>query len=552
MKFSIFVKHIFYIFIIVNGQTLYAQAPSWSLISQIKGNWADFDPIMVTDNKGNVFVAGSFSSQELTIGTIVLKNNGKAFSGADGFLAKYDQNGKVLWASAIGGGAEERIYGISTDTDGDLYVTGEFNSPTLKFGNITINCYLNDIFLAKYDPNGNVAWAKDFPGESSEGLKIACDNDGNIYIVGDFLWDYFKIDSNTYKSNGGNDFFIMKCDTSGRVVWSKAIGGTSDDYIQNIALDGNGSLYCSGYFISPSLTFGKIPLNNHTKKGYFSDVFVVKYDTSGKEIWANSFGGKDDDIATGLTYSNSGDIYFTGWFNSSSIQLGNTTLLKSGIYNNFIVKMDSASNIAWAKKIVTYSLFNIITSDESNNIYLAGSFTSSSVFFGKTILKNNGSHDIFIIKSDSGGNIVWYKTIGGDSEDIPTSLITDRKGNIYLSGFFQSKFLNLDSTKLFNTDSLEMTEDIFIAKIGNVQTSINQVKKPQAFHLFPNPTTSTLTIQYTSTQNLSLTIYNLQGKPILQTIHLSNQPNQQIDISTLPSGMYFLKTGESVKKFVKE
>ena len=126
--------------------------------------------------------------------------------------------------------------------------------------------------------------------------------------------------------------------------------------------------------------------------------------------WAKRIGGNNIDIGNSICTDANGNIYVTGLFKSDSIIFGNTTLTHLGFDGIFIVKYDISGNILWAKGIsglgAIYS--NSICSDSNSNVYITGQFTTNSITFDNITLTNNGStQNIFIVKYDSLGNVLW-------------------------------------------------------------------------------------------------------------------------------------------------
>ncbi|MEK7263262.1 MAG: SBBP repeat-containing protein [Bacteroidota bacterium] len=137
------------------------------------------------------------------------------------------------------------------------------------------------------------SWAKRARGGGYDyGKGIATDENGNCYVTG-----YFNSSTITFGSvmltntdnSGSSDMYLVKYDSSGNVLWANCAGGYSADYGNSIATDGNGNCYVTGYFWSPTITFGSVTLINANS---FSDMFVVKYDSNGNVVWAKRAGGK--------------------------------------------------------------------------------------------------------------------------------------------------------------------------------------------------------------------------------------------------------------------
>jgi len=247
------------------------------------GGTGDDNAYSVTvDASGNSYVAGSFLSPTLTFGSTTLTN---ASSDGDIFLAKYDASGNVLWAKSAGGTDGDVASSVAVDASGNTYVAGWFYSPTLTFGSTTLtntNVWEDDIFLAKYDANGNVLWAK-------------------------------------------------------------SAGGTDDDVASSVAVDASGNTYVAGWFYSPTITFGSSTLTNTNV--WEDDIFLAKYDANGNVLWAKSAGGTDDDGASSVAVDASGNTYVAGWFLSPTITFGSTTLTYAGSGDIFLAKLSSNTGI---------------------------------------------------------------------------------------------------------------------------------------------------------------------------------------------------------------
>ena len=338
---------------------------------------------LATDAKGNVFVTGYFNDAFINFGGFTITNPG--FSGT--YLVKYDSIGNITWAKGAGVGANvfvpAGIFGSSvcTDTSGNVFLTGFFISSSIAFGTdtLTIAGSNPDIFLVKYDPNGNVLWAKS-AGDSlvDQGISVSTDVSGNVFLTGFFFSPTITFGTYTLtNAGGGSDIFLAKYDPNGNLLWAKSAGGSADDIGNSVSADGSGNVFVTGSFQSPSINFGTNVLAN--AGGSFSDVFIAKYDPSGNVLWAKSAGGSADDIG------------------------------------------------------------NSVSADSNGNIFLTGGFKSPSINFGTNVLANAGGgfSDVFITKYDPNGNVLWAKSAGGSADDVGLSISVDPWKNVYLAGFFR-------------------------------------------------------------------------------------------------------------------
>jgi len=177
-------------------------------------------------------------------------------------------------------------------------------------------------------------------------------------------------------------------------------------------------------------------------------------------------------------------------------------------------------------------------------VYVTGQFSSSSITFGSTILPNAGLGDIFLVKYDINGNVLWAKSAGGGYYDAARSVSTNAAGNVYLTGDFDSDFLTFGSTTLTNAGS----HDIFIAKLSNnVAANITQNHFNDEIKVFSNPLSSETILQ---TGNLlhyaTLAMDNVFGQTVKQIKNISGQ-SVTLERDNLPGGLYFIHLTEDNK-----
>ena len=410
-------------------------------------------------------------------------------------LNSFAQSSNWLWAkSATGGPNQDYGNSIATDANGNVYVTGDFYSSTITFGSITLTNTSSggytDVFIVKYDPFGNVMWAKRAGGPSAHdsGKSICVDANGDVYVTGYFVSPTITFGGTTLTNAGGSNIFIVKYDSSGNVIWAKREGGTANDEALSMCTDANGYMYLTGDFQSTTITFGGITLTNTG----IVNVFVVKYDGSGNAVWAKNGAGITHDFGNTVSTDALGNVYVGGVFYSDTITFGSIALINTnanGISCDiFLVKYDNLGNVVWAKSTGgtnTGDNISSIKTDLNGNVYATGYFNSDTIAFGNIILTNanamvGGSTDLFIVKYDPSGNVLWAKKEGGTDADYSNSITTDLNGNVYITGYFASPTITFGGTTLILTlNSWSIQElDLFIVKYdssGNVICAMNAI-----------------------------------------------------------------------------
>jgi len=390
------------------GLNSFSQAPNWQWAHNDAGSAYDVANSVALDGSGNSYVTGYFNSTTITFGSTTLNNVG----GNDIYVVKYDVTGNVVWAKSEGDFGNDYGISVAVDGSGNIYFTGYFSSASITFGSITLtNGGSYDMYLVKYDASGNVLWAKSSGGSGDEnGYNITVDSGGNSYITGFFSSPSITFGNTTLTSTGSSDMYLVKYDASGNVLWATSSGGTSIDQGYCVSLDGSGNSYVIGYFYSPSITFGSTTLTNPDNSGNTADMYIVKFNTGGNAVWAKSAGG----IANDVCYS--------------------------------------------------------VDVDASGNCYVTGSFISPTITFGSTTLTNAGGRDMYIVKYDASGNTIWAKSAGGNTNDLGYSIVIDGSANSYVTGYFTSDSITFGSTTLTNTDTVNNRE-IYVVKYdvsGNV------------------------------------------------------------------------------------
>jgi len=472
------------------AQNINAQGYQWA--QKAGGTGDDKANCTATDPSGNVIVVGSFTSPTMTFGTYTLTNAGGGYS--DVFIAKYDSLGNVLWAQSAGGTSIDYANSVTTDASGNIYITGAFASSSITFGTHTLPSLSSnyDIFLAKYDPNGNALWAQGASApftsyNNNYGQSVVVDAAGNAYMSGYFTSPSLTFGSNWMINSGGSDIFLVKFDTNGNLKWAKRTGGSKDDFPTSLAIDPLANVYMVGTFESPTISFGTTPaLTNATSLDY-ATVFVVKFDSSGTASWADQAGGLDYyDTPYSVTIDVSGNVIVAGGFESSHIIFGVTTLTNqsttTGADDVFVVKYSNSGSVIWAKSAGgTYiDIANSVATDKLGNIFLTGLYASPTLTFGTTVLHNNGGvyNDVFLTKYDSNGNVVWANTAGGTNIDDGTSVSADASDNIIVAGYFRSDSIKFGGTNLKNVSTGNY--DLFVTKLCNLAPPVITAGGPVA------------------------------------------------------------------------
>lgn len=372
-------------------------APLWS--KRFGGTGFDQGRGVAVDGSGDVFVTGTFQTT-VNFGGLSLTSAG--FN--DVFLVKLSgTNGSHVWSKRFGGTNADQSNDLAADGSGNVVIAGNFQGSADFGGLILTSAGSNDIFAAKYSgTNGSHLWSKRFGGALSEnGSGIAVDGSENVFVTGSFSSSTIDFGGGvlTNANAGLADSFLTKISAAdGTYLWSKQFSGGSDDFSQKVAVDGSGSVFVTGYFLSPTIDLGGGLLTN--AGGY--DIFAAKYGGDGEHLWSKTVGGQGDQRGFDITVDNSGNAIVFGHF-SFTTNLGGATLNSAG--GDDILAAKYAGNTGahlWSRRFGGSSNDNAfaVAADGSGNIFLTGSFLSPTIDFGGGPLTNagNSNYDIFVAK----------------------------------------------------------------------------------------------------------------------------------------------------------
>lgn len=553
-------KKIFLPLFIVLSISLFAKAQSWEWAKSAGGTSPDDSGNSIaTDESGNVLVTGNFRSPSISFGSTLLTNAGAN----DIFTVKYNTNGNVLWAKSAGGASFDEGLGITTDHNGNVLVTGRFASSSITFGSTMLTNgdttgTMFDIFIVKYDSIGNVLWAKSAGGTSSDqSNSIAIDDSGNVFVTGYFTSPSITFGTTTLTMSFGSfKIFTVKYDPNGNVLWAKSSDGTNseDAWGLGIASDLSGNVFVSGWFNAPSIIFGSDTLIN---SGNF-DVLTLKYDPNGNVLWAKNAVGSGPDMGQSITTDGSGNAFVTGNFASPSFTFGSTTVTHVAGLDIFTVKYDPSGNALWAKSAGgAYGEEGLgIATDGNNNVYVTGYFYGYSITFGPSTLTNADisgiTDELFLLKYDDSGNPLCAKGAAGIDNDYSLGIATDGSGNVFTTGNFASPTITFGSTTLTNANAV--SSDIFVAKLGT-GTSVKENILSDEIRTFPNPFFEKLSIESKQNPILNVEVYNEIGQKTYSlhsggiTDPEQKSPHYELLTQNWPSGFYVLEIKTSQGMF---
>ncbi len=305
----------------------------------------------------------------------------------DLWLVKTDSSGDTIWTRTYGGTNSDVGSAVEQTRDGGYVIVGTTMSYDL------LSC---DIWLSKSDVLGNRVWMRTFDlRDWAEGYAVQQTQDEGYIIAGDAVGeDHY------------DDVWLIKTDANGASVWTKTFGGSSEDVGRAVQQTNDG-----GYVVAGStMSFG----------AGGRDVWLIRTDASGDTLWTRTYGGTRDDWAQSVQQTQDGGC----------IIAGSTFSHRSDGCDFWLVRTDSAGVMVWDK---TYG-----GSGLNYGCSVQQTLDGGYIVTGRTEFRGAGSVDVWLIKTDDGGNTVWTRALGGPHGDMGWSVQQTRDGGYVIAGSTES------------------------------------------------------------------------------------------------------------------
>lgn len=305
-----------------------------------------------------------------------------------GILSGFSQNPEILWQKTIGGNDIDLVNAFEATSDGG-YIIGGYSKSDISGEKTENSRGGTDIWIVKIDDSGNIMWQKTYGGSGEDSMfSIKQTSDGG-YIV-DAASDSNISGDKTENSRGGLDYWILKLNSSGEIVWQKTYGGAQPEFYAYVVQTTDGGYFVGGY--SESDVSGD---KTDPTKGQ-RDFWVLKLDSSGEIVWQKSIGGSLLELLTAAFQTADGG-FLVGGYSSSGIS-GDKTENNRGETDNWIVKLDPSGNVTWDKT------YGGNASDVPRDIiqtadggYLVGGYSKSNISGDKTE-NSRGDYDYWVLK----------------------------------------------------------------------------------------------------------------------------------------------------------
>ena len=533
------------------------------------------------DALGNIFVTGSFN------GTVDFDpgpgtQNVTSTNNSDGYLLKLDANGNFLWVKFIEGNSADVVKEMEIDANGNIYLSGSFFSTIdLDSGpgvQQLTSVGSRDIFLTKWDANGNFAWAHSYgAGLSDEPYAMELDKNENVILVGTFR-DTVDFDPGIGTQQliaSANEGFVLKVDPNGNTLFAKHL---SERNIAEVALDNDNNILLTGRFQGTIDLDPNAGINTVTSNGSY-DVFVAKWDSTGNYVWSVSFGGNFGEIAAHVVADDFNRVFTIGSY-ATSVDFdpsSNNFYMFNASSDVFLSILDANGGFLDAKRFTSTSTDGPLAMEIRNNcIYATGTYNATMDF-----APDDGHYysapyvtlgtDAFVFSYCYGAplpltdidlrayqqnelvNVQWttYEEKNVSSHVLQWSAdgvyfkdIVERKAKNKMVNEYEHLYDTQHSQNYFRVKSIDLDGSQLFSNIVELKSDYSN-----QLNLYPNPTQTYLETGITES-GWDIEVYSMMGQKLLYS------QKSKIDVSHLPAGSYILRTkkGNQMKygRFQKE
>ncbi|MBK9731069.1 MAG: T9SS type A sorting domain-containing protein [Chitinophagaceae bacterium] len=367
-----------------------------------------------------------------------VKNIRTQYNTAEGIQIK---NGSIVLPGSFGEVREENLFAYQVDKNLPVNASFQVKENLVSFN---IEKYDHEAALV-IDPD--IVWATYYGENDAEDKpqELSVDAEGNLLVIGNTASQINFTTSGAYQSvYGGADYdaFILKLNAEGQRMWCTYFGGSSTEDATDIYTDASSDIFAAGATYSTNC-----PVYNAFQPvfGGVKDGFLFSLDSNGLIRWATYYGGSQPDVIAAINGDEGGNIYFTGWTQSTNKIATSTSYQpqKSQVMDAFLAKFDSSGIRIWS----TYyggkdaDRGHSVTVDKDNNVIMTGTSPSTTgiATIGSFQPVCGGMEDVFCVKFNANGSRLWGTYFGGSSDDKGREVVTGEDGSIYFTGFTTSQ-----------------------------------------------------------------------------------------------------------------
>ena len=332
--------------------------------------------------------------------------------------------GELEWVRSFGGSGEDTAQSVIQTSDGGYAVLGYTNSTDGDLTEKALN--VNDYWLLKLDAEGNLQWDRTYGGSKDDrGQSVIQTTDGGYAIVGYAMSD----DGDGSNNEGFHDNWILRLDASGSILWEKSFGFSGHDHSYDVVQTSDGGFFFSGFLdVTSSGGAGNNGKSPYLTRHGVGEFWGTRLDANGDLIWRRYFGGTNNDRSFGVVNAHDGGYVLAGASESDDFDISNP----KGSYDFWVVKVNKNGEFEWESSFGGTGIDqaqDILATSDGGYVITGNTFSTDT-----QVTKNNGQSDVWLIKIDDSGQLLWQKSFGGSAFDAAHSVRPTLDGGLLVCG----------------------------------------------------------------------------------------------------------------------
>ncbi len=545
-----------------------AQPPLEHVWAQRVGSLSDNEKLwrMAVDESGNVFVTGAIRGT-FTSGNVSVTSVG----GSDIVLLKYAPDGELLWGRAAGGPINDAAFGVDTDKDGNVYITGAYSGLAVFGDTVVANIDPDGVnlpfsFVARYSSSGDLDWVRtmevgfqpsNYPSAISYAVRV--NPEGDLIICGSYSCTLPSAEDPEIStmSFGGAGFrtcdlaydftYVQRMDTLGNTEWVHTIGGLEGlGVFQSIAFDDQGDIWVGGnVFANTGTPYVDGPVDLGLSATTTPTAAVMHLNGAGEPLSGFLLTTTNVSNVEDLIVAGNGDVYVSGWHRGSLYGSPDA----SGT-DGFLMRLTASGAPVWSRRLTGLSddFFSGIATTTRPNELVGGAYYFYDAELPSAELATSTGNTSALVRLDTMGTVlevVQPELLSGYS--LIADVQSDLLGNFHLCG-------DVGGQVRFGPDTLQcLSQDMYVCKLSpELSTAVADAYWTTALEgsLYPNPTTGPITISG-AWRAERLDLFDLRGSLVRSFATIGT--DRRIDLAGLGSGVYLLTDGQgAVSRIVLE
>jgi hypothetical protein len=339
----------------------------------------------------------------------------------------------ALWAIAVGETSPEvdQVDGVEVDGDGNATMTGVFRG-RLDLGPASFDAQgPGDVFVASYARDGSFRWARQIGGGGDDNAyDMAVDGAGNIYLSGWFAGTVDFGGGFVLESRGSQDMFVVRLDQAGNTLWARSFGGRQGD--------GGNEIFVipGGDFVVAGISEGDFVVDGQTfpEGGGGRDSYLMRMSPAGAVLWVVPANGPGTERIRAVGMNGAGEV-FVGFQYRGGLQFGGRELGSYGDWDGAVAKLDADGALAWLLPVGGAETDNVrgVAPGPGGSVYISGEFSGPAVMIDRDVPSIGSEGDEFLIRLTGDGRPLWVVSIGGPGRGTGAEIAADPQGVIISS-----------------------------------------------------------------------------------------------------------------------